>query len=95
MSKIRSQRVSRGVHEISSKAPQRSRQEALSSEAMAHRVQKLSDQQSHLQGYAAAKKYSRQSSNMMDIVLKDLLVFGSALLVVSAFLYFILKPFVY
>jgi hypothetical protein len=90
MSKIRSQRVSRGVHEISSNAPQQSRHEALSSEVMTHRVQNLSDQQSHLRGYAPAKKNNHHISNMMDIVLKDLLVFGSALLVVSAFLYLIL-----
>ena len=90
MSKIRSRRVTRGVHELSPKAPQQSRHEALSSEAVTHRVQNPSDQQSLLQGYAAAKKNNRHSSSMMDIVLKDLLVFGPGLLVVSAFLYLFL-----
>jgi hypothetical protein len=90
MSKIRSRRVSRGVHEISSKASQRSSHEALSREVKTHRVQNLSDQQSHLKGFAPAKKNNPHISTMMDIVLKDLLVFGSALLVVSAFLYLIL-----
>ena len=56
---------------------------------MTHRVQNLSDQQSHLKGYAPTKKNNRHISTMMDIVLKDLLVFGSAVLVVSAFIYLI------
>ena len=72
-----------------SNPPQRSGHEALSGEVMTHQVKNLRDHQSLIEDYAPAKENNRYIGTMMDIVLKDLMVFGSALLVVSAFLYFI------
>ena len=56
---------------------------------MTHRVQNLSDQQSRLHSHVPTKENNRNFSAMMDMILKDLLVFGSALLVVSIILYLI------
>jgi hypothetical protein len=56
---------------------------------MTHRAQNLSDLQSRVQGHGAAKENNHGLSAMMDLVLKDLLVFGSVLLVVSAIFYLI------
>ncbi len=62
---------------------------ALLREAMTHRVQNLSDQQSPLQGHGPAKENHHGLSARTDLILKNLLVFGSVLLVVSAVLYLI------
>jgi hypothetical protein len=56
---------------------------------MTHRVQNLSDPQSRVHGHGPADENNRHLSAMMDMILKDLLVFGSALLVVSVILYLI------
>jgi hypothetical protein len=57
-------------------------------EAMTHRAQNLSDQQSRVKGHGAAKE-NNHGLSARDLILKDLLVFGSVLLVVSAILYLI------
>ncbi len=54
---------------------------------MTHRA--LSDQQSRVQGHRPAKENNHGLSARTDLILKDLLVFGSVLLVVSAILYLI------
>jgi hypothetical protein len=89
MSKMRSRQVSRSVYETYSKASLRSGHKALSREAMTHRAQNLSGQQSRVQGHRPAKENNHRLRAMMDMILKDLMVFGSVLLVVSAILYLI------
>jgi len=56
---------------------------------MTPRAQNLTDHQSRLHGHKPTQENNRHLSAMMDMILKDLLVFGSALLVVSAILYFV------
>ena len=56
---------------------------------MIHQIQNLSDQQSGLQGHGPVKEDHHHLKAMTDLILKDLLVFGSILLVVSVVLYFI------
>ena len=55
---------------------------------MTHRVQNLSEQ-SRLHGHEPAKENNHNFSARKDLILKDLLVFGSILLVVSVILYLI------
>jgi len=55
---------------------------------MTHRVQNLSEQ-SRLRGRGPTKENNHNFSARKDLILKDLLVFGSILLVVSVILYFI------
>ena len=56
---------------------------------MTHRAQNLSGQQSRVQGHGPAMENNHRLRAMIDMILKDLLVFGSVLLVVSALLYLI------
>jgi hypothetical protein len=60
---------------------------ALPEEAITHRAQRLIDLLSYLQGHRAAKEHDL--STRTDLVLKNLLVFGSVLLVASVVLYLI------
>ena len=55
---------------------------------MTHRVQNLSEE-SRLHGHGPAKENNHKFSARTDLILKNLLVFGSVLLVVSAILYLI------
>lgn len=55
---------------------------------MTHRVQNLSEQ-SRLHDHEPAKESKHNFSARKDLILKDLLVFGSILLVVSVILYLI------
>ena len=57
---------------------------------MTHRNQKLSNQLSRLQGHETAKEDYRALRARTDLILKNLLVFGSMLLVVSVILYLII-----
>jgi hypothetical protein len=56
---------------------------------MTHWAQNLTDQQSRVQGHGPAKESNHSFNDRTDLILKDLLVFGSALLVVSVILYLI------
>jgi hypothetical protein len=56
---------------------------------MTSHVQNLSEHQSHLQRYEPAKKHGIRISTMKDIIVKDLLILGSAMVVVVTFLYLI------
>ena len=55
---------------------------------MTHQAQNLSEQ-SRLHGHGPARENNYSLSARMGLILKNLLVFGSALLVVSAILYLI------
>ena len=57
---------------------------------MTHRNQNLSDQLSRLQGHETDKENQHALSGRRDLILKNLLVFGSMLLVVSVILYLII-----
>ncbi len=57
---------------------------------MTHRNQKLSDQLSRLQSHEIAKEDHHALRARTDLILKNLLVFGSMLLVVSVILYLII-----
>lgn len=62
---------------------------ALPGETITHRAQRLIDLLSRLQGHGAAKENYHGLSARTDLILKNLLVFGSVLLVVSVILYLI------
>ena len=82
MSKILSRQLFRGYYETRG-------HKALSRKAMTHRAQNLSDPQSRVQGHAPTKENHHGPSARTDMILKDLLVFGSVLLAVSSILYLI------
>ena len=61
----------------------------LPEEATTHRAQSVIYRQSHLEGHGATKENHHGLSARTDLILKNLLVFGSVLLVASVILYLI------